>query len=205
MAGHPQENSWTQQGQEPSHGAPGYGPVYEQPAPYQQQGQPPAYDQHAYDQQQGYQAPQGQQQAYQQPRPHPGQQRQAPPPTPPQQPRPPKPASGAPGFVASLFDFGFTSFVTPKIIKAIYALVAVWTLVWAVLLLFIGNKQFGMTGLLIALIVDPILILVSLGVLRILLEFFMVTFRMQEDLRALRERGGLGARAGGDFSSPGGL
>lgn len=112
--------------------------------------------------------------------------------------RAPKPKkSGEPGFVGSLFDFGFSSFVTPKIIKALYALVAVWTILWAVILLFIGNHLGHVAGLLFVLIiVDPILILVSLGTLRVVLEFFMVTFRMQEDLKALRDRAA--ATAGGD-------
>jgi uncharacterized membrane protein len=92
------------------------------------------------------------------------------------------------GFVSSLFDFGFTSFVTPKIIKVLYVLVTIWTLLWALSFLDIGFRYgHAAGGLVVLIIVDPILILVSLGVMRVVLEFFMVSFRMQEDLKALRE------------------
>lgn len=186
--------------------------VYEQQA-YQQQApaydQPTVYDQQAYDptvqQAQGQYDASGQQ-AYALPQSYPGQQ-QAPPPgqAQGQQPgwehwrlpqkqaqRPGKPGKlpkTERGFVGSLFDFGFTSFVTPKIIKVLYILVTIWTLLWALAFLRLGFHYGGMAGGLATLIiVDPILVLVSLGVFRVVLEFFMVTFRMQEDLRSLRER-----------------
>lgn len=99
-----------------------------------------------------------------------------------------RPKSQERGFVGSLFDFGFSSFVTPKIIKVLYVLVTIWTVIWALAFLDIGFRTGGLAGGLATLIiVDPLLILVSLGVFRVVLEFFMVTFRMQEDLRALRE------------------
>jgi hypothetical protein len=45
---------------------------------------------------------------------------------------------------------------------------------------------------------------VSLGVFRVVLEFFMVTFRMQEDLKSLRERSaGTAAHANGEGESSG--
>lgn len=99
-----------------------------------------------------------------------------------------KPRQGK-GFVSSLFDFGFTSFVTPKIIKVLYGLVTVWTILWALAFLDIGFRYgHAAGGIIVLIIVDPILILVSLGVFRVVLEFFMVSFRMQEDLKALREQ-----------------
>lgn len=230
MAGQPQENPWSQQGQGYPQGAPGYPPPYDgQPAPY-----PPPFEQQPYEPSQGapaggYEAqtaiyeqqpeygypgqPQpgqpmpgpGQHQSHGQAQPHSqerqdweqwqagqqqaarqqahGQNRK--------QGQAAKPSGGQQGFVSSLFDFGFTSFVTPKIIKALYAVVAAWTILWAILLLFIGDHQWGLTGLLVMLvIVDPLLILLSLGLLRVALEFFMITFRMQEDLKAIREQSG---------------
>jgi hypothetical protein len=38
---------------------------------------------------------------------------------------------------------------------------------------------------------DPLFILIVLAIYRIILEFFVVTFRVAEDIRALRERGDL--------------
>jgi uncharacterized membrane protein len=101
-----------------------------------------------------------------------------------------KAAGHAKGFVGSLFDFSFTSFVTPKIVKALYALTTVWTVIWALIFLRLGFKYGGAAGGFFTLIiVDPILILLTLGVYRVILEFVMVVHRMHEDLRALRERG----------------
>lgn len=230
MAGQPQENPWSQQGQGYPQGAQGYPPPYDgQPAPY-----PPPFEQQPYEPPQaapagGYEA---QTAIYEQPEyGYPGQPQRHPGQPQPGQAQPgpgqqqsqsqerqeweqwqagqqqaarqqargqnrnqgqaPKPSGGQPGFVSSLFDFGFTSFVTPKIIKALYAVVAAWTILWAIILLFIGHTQWGLTGLLVMLvIVDPLLILLSLGLLRVALEFFMITFRMQEDLKAIREQSG---------------
>lgn len=206
MAGHPQENPWAQQGHGYSHGEPDYGPVYEQPGAYDQQ--PDAYEQPggaeetAYDQPVSYEREAEQPRHDRQPRYDQGaarrdqrfQRDQRAEGRPWEKWQLPKPqagrtAPGQAGFVSSLFDFGFTSFVTPKIIKAVYFLVTVWTVLWAIYLLFVGNHLGHIAGLLFVLIiVDPILILLSLGLVRVVLEFFMVTLRMQEDLRALREQ-----------------
>lgn len=211
------------------------GQVYEQTQVYEQQAyqqqpaydQPTVYDQQAYDpsvQQARGQYDAAGQQAYGPPQSYPGQPQQAPPPGQAQgqaQPgweqwrlpqkqaqhpaKPAKPAKTERGFVGSLFDFGFTSFVTPKIIKVLYVLVTLWTILWALAFLRLGFHYGGTAGGLATLIiVDPILVLVSLGVFRVVLEFFMVTFRMQEDLKSLRERSaGTAAHADGDGESSG--
>lgn len=101
-----------------------------------------------------------------------------------------KPKSTGKGFLGSLFDFSFTSFVTPKIIKVLYVLATVWTIIWALIFLRYGFKYGGAAGGFATLvIVDPILILLTLGAFRMVLELFMVAHRMHEDLRAIRDRG----------------
>jgi uncharacterized membrane protein len=96
----------------------------------------------------------------------------------------------AKGFIGALFDFSFTSFVTPKIIKALYVLITVWTVIWALIFLRLGFKYGGAAGGFFTLIiVDPILVLLTLGAYRVVLELFMVVHRMHEDLKAIRERG----------------
>jgi hypothetical protein len=101
-----------------------------------------------------------------------------------------KRSSDSKGFLGSLFDFSFTSFVTPKIIKVLYVLATVWTVIWALIFLRYGFKYGGATGGIVTLIiVDPILILLTLGAFRMVLELFMVAHRMHEDLKALRDRG----------------
>lgn len=99
-------------------------------------------------------------------------------------------AGHAKGFVGSLFDFSFTSFVTPKIIKVLYVLITAWTVIWALIFLRLGFKYGGAAGGFFTLIiVDPILVLLTLGVYRVVLEFVMVVHQMHEDIKALRERG----------------
>jgi hypothetical protein len=96
------------------------------------------------------------------------------------------------GFLGALFDLGFTSFVTPKIIKVLYVLVMIGTVVSTLaftIIVFKADTAFGIVALAFG---DPLVILVVLAVFRIFLEFFVVIFRAAEDIRALRE----GGRAG---------
>ena len=95
------------------------------------------------------------------------------------------------GFLGALFDFSFTSFVTPKIIKVLYVLITAWTVIWALIFLRYGFKYGGAAGgFFTLLVVDPILVLMTLGVYRVVLELFMVVHRMHDDLKAVRDRDG---------------
>jgi uncharacterized membrane protein len=101
-----------------------------------------------------------------------------------------KRSGDAKGFFGSLFDFSFTSFVTPKIIKVIYVLVTIWTVIWALIFLRFGFKYGGAAGgFFTLLVVDPILVVLTLGAYRMVLELFMVVHRIHEDLKAVRQRG----------------
>jgi Domain of unknown function (DUF4282) len=93
------------------------------------------------------------------------------------------------GFLGALFDFGFTSFVTPKVVKVLYPLIMIFTGLTA--LAFVAAAFHGSTGLgfLTLLVLAPLFFLVVTAIYRILLEFFIVIFRVAEDIRALRERG----------------
>lgn len=94
------------------------------------------------------------------------------------------------GLVGSLLDFSFTSMVTPKIIKALYILFTVWTALVAIGILFFFFDTGGLEGGLAAIIIiDPIFILLSLGVYRIILEAFMVMFQIHGELKTIREQG----------------
>jgi hypothetical protein len=96
---------------------------------------------------------------------------------------------GEKGFVGSLFDFSFDSFVTPKIIKVLYVLLTVWTLLLGLFFLIISFRSGGIWGgMAVLIIVDPIFILLTLGVYRVVLEAFMVVFRIHEDTKKLREK-----------------
>ena len=216
MAGQPQEPSWTPAGQEqaqaraawpqqPSFTPPGgaqqdaYG-GYTQQQPAQGGYAPPppppqpgyAGQEQAYGQEQTYAA---QDQAYAglgqqyQAQPDPAQW-QSVPGVQPGRPGGKQRAPGERGFIGSLFDFSFTSMVTPKIIKVLYILYTIWTLVVAVYILAAAFIQLGTTvGLLALIVFDPIYILLSLGFFRVILEAFMVVFRIYEETRKIREQG----------------
>jgi hypothetical protein len=99
-----------------------------------------------------------------------------------------KTARASKGFVASLFDFSFNSFVTPKIIKALYVLATVWTVILALFFLRLGFKGGAESGIITLIVVVPIFVLLTLGFCRMLLEFFMVAYRIHDELKAIRER-----------------
>ena len=100
-------------------------------------------------------------------------------------------SQGDKGFIGSLFDFSFTSMVTPKIIRALYILFAAWTGLWALIFLGISihyHNSWGTPFIFITLfIIDPIFILLTLGVYRVVLEAFMVVFRIYEETKKIRE------------------
>jgi uncharacterized integral membrane protein len=94
-------------------------------------------------------------------------------------------------FLGALFDFRFTSFVTPKVIKVLYLLIVIGTVASALVFTFIAFKASLTFGFLTLVFGDPLFILIVLAIYRVILEFFVVTFRVAEDVRALRERGDL--------------
>jgi hypothetical protein len=97
---------------------------------------------------------------------------------------------GERGFLGSLFDFSFTSMVTPKIIKVLYVLFTLWTAVVALVILVISFRTGGMAGgLFVLIVIEPIFVLLMLGVYRVILEAFMVVFRIYEETVKIRERG----------------
>jgi hypothetical protein len=98
-------------------------------------------------------------------------------------------AADVKGFLGALFDFGFTSFVTPKVIKVLYMLIVIGTVVSALVFTFIAFKASLVFGFLTLVIGDPLFILIVLAIYRIILEIFVVGFRAAEDIRVLRERG----------------
>src|ERR1700722_16750589 len=98
-------------------------------------------------------------------------------------------AKGERGFVGSLFDFSFNSFVTPKIIKVLYVLFTIWTALVSLLIAIIGFRTGGfLAGIFVLVIVVPIYVALTLGVYRVILEAFMVVFRIYEETKKISER-----------------
>ena len=98
-------------------------------------------------------------------------------------------ARGERGFVGSLFDFSFSSFVTPKIIKVLYVLFTIWTALVSLLILIVSFRTGGMlAGIFVLIVIVPIYVLLTLGVYRVILEAFMVVFRIYEETKKISER-----------------
>jgi len=92
------------------------------------------------------------------------------------------------GFLSALFDFSFTSFVTTRIIKVLYVLILVLVSLVALFYTIIAFRLSTGFGLLVLIIGDPLYIIIVMAFWRLLLEAFVVVFRIAEDIRALRER-----------------
>jgi Domain of unknown function (DUF4282) len=91
------------------------------------------------------------------------------------------------GFLGSLFDFGFTSFATPKVIKVLYVLIMITATLGVLsysLLAFTVNTTLGVVALFVF---GPLSLIIVLTVWRIFLEFFMVIFKISDDIHGLRE------------------
>lgn len=83
--------------------------------------------------------------------------------------------------LAALFDFSFTTFATPGLIKLLYVMgLVLLTIAW------IGYTVFGFAaapGLgVLALVLGGVLVLFYLAFLRLILEFYFAVVRMSEDI-----------------------
>ncbi|GAB3878192.1 hypothetical protein GCM10028802_19070 [Terrabacter terrigena] len=93
----------------------------------------------------------------------------------------PSPAREGAGFFTALFDFSFTNFVTPILVRFVYLLATVALVATWLVLLFSGFVQGVGTGLAV-LILGPIFLVIYLAVIRMTLEFYLSVVRMSEDI-----------------------
>ena len=100
---------------------------------------------------------------------------------------PPRQAADSKSFFGALFDFSFTSFVTTSIIKVLYILILILvglaTLIY-VILAFSASPGLG----LLTLVLSVPFVIIVMAFWRLVLEAFVVIFRIAEDVHALRER-----------------
>jgi len=98
------------------------------------------------------------------------------------------------GFLGSLFDYSFSSFITSKIIKVLYVLTTIVVALWAFLLILVAFNASSGAGMLTLLVIGPLLFLIAMIYARVGLELLMVIFRIHEDVRELNQRaGGVGS------------
>lgn len=110
------------------------------------------------------------------------------------------PATQSKGFFGSLFDFGFTSFITLKFLRVIYAVVVVLIILTGLFLVVRGLTQGG-AGAVFGLVIAPILTLLYLVLARIYLEVVAVLFRIGENTTIMARALGAGQTPGDPGSS----
>jgi hypothetical protein len=93
----------------------------------------------------------------------------------------PPPDVGGGGFFAALFDFSFSSFVTPKIVKLVYVLATIGLGLLYLLFVISGFTKNAGVGILV-LLVGAVVTLVYLAFIRMTLEFYYAIVRMSEDI-----------------------
>lgn len=94
------------------------------------------------------------------------------------------------GFFASLFDFSFSSFITIRLIKVIYALFIAGSAVFALLFVASAFRASALFGLFVLLIVAPVLFFFYVILARVYLELVVAIFRIAESTSILAGQGG---------------
>ena len=96
---------------------------------------------------------------------------------------------GRKGFFAQLFDFSFTEFVTTRIIKVLYGL-AIFFIVAIAVIAIVGSFRESVAAGAVVLVLSPLWILLSVIVVRVLLEIVVVVFRIAEHVGQFSKKQG---------------
>ena len=97
------------------------------------------------------------------------------------------------GFFSSLFDYSFTSFVTPRIIKVLYVLATIVISLWTLLLVLAAFNVSSGAGVAMLVIGGPLIFLISMIYARVFLELVIVFFRINGNVQEIRDSRGGGA------------
>jgi uncharacterized membrane protein len=98
------------------------------------------------------------------------------------------------GFLATIFDFSFSEFVTTKVIKFLLGLAMVVNVIVTISII-VGAFQNSTLGGIVVLILSPVVYLILMLFSRIYLELIIVIFRIAENLMKIREN--LGSQQSG--------
>lgn len=96
----------------------------------------------------------------------------------------------AKGFFASLFDYSFSSYITPRIIKVLYVLATVLVALWTLVIILVAFKASSALGILALLIGGPIYFVIAMIGARVGLEFLSAFFRIHGDVQEINLRAG---------------
>lgn len=92
----------------------------------------------------------------------------------------------AQSFFSSLFDYSFSSFVTPRIIKILYVLATIVIALWTLILVLAGFNVSSGAGLLMLVVVGPLFFVISMIYARVVLELIIVFFRINGNVQEIR-------------------
>ena len=93
----------------------------------------------------------------------------------------------AQSFFSSLFDYSFSSFVTPRIIRILYVLATILISLWTLALVLAGFNISSGAGLVMLVVVGPLLFLISMIYARVGLELIIVFFRINGNVQEIRD------------------
>jgi len=99
------------------------------------------------------------------------------------------------GFLQSLFDYSFSSFITARLIKVLYVLSTILIALDTLALVLFLFKTSAVAGLFGLVILGPLVFIIGMIYARVILELLIVIFRIHEDVRDINVRGGGGASA----------
>ena len=103
----------------------------------------------------------------------------------------------AKSFFGSLFDYSFSSFITPRIIKVLYVLATIGISLWTLLLIVAAFNVSDGAGGAMLLIGGPLFFLFSMIYARVFLELVIAFFRINGNVQEIRDE-----RLGGTQPAP---
>jgi hypothetical protein len=89
-------------------------------------------------------------------------------------------------FLHTLFDFSFSKFVSPKIVKFLYGLSILFAALLAVFFIVVGFEASMWFGIFALLIGAPLILLLTVISSRVFLEMILVIFRMADCVQNIR-------------------
>ena len=94
------------------------------------------------------------------------------------------------GFFRSLFDFSFSSFITPRIIKILYVLMTILVTLWTLVVILLAFRASTAIGIVFLLIAGPLFFVITMIYVRVGLELLMAFFHIHSDVAEINRRGG---------------
>ena len=86
-----------------------------------------------------------------------------------------------------MFDLSFTHFITTRLIKVIYLICIVLSVISGMAMLVIGISR-GIGAGILAFILAPLAVVLEIMIVRVLLEIVVVLFRIAEDINKISKQ-----------------